>query len=375
MLLPGLGRVQRGAETAFLEIGRRLANYPGVSVTLFGSGPNVPAGLPIEVVPTVPREQFERWPTGPGLRSEYCYEELSFILRLTSRRTFRPRDFDVALHCSFPFTNWFLKAMARRGGPRSVFVTQNGDWMCRAESREYRLFRCDGLVCTNPEYYARHRDRYRSVLIPNGVDPDVYKSPELSAPESPDPRFPAGKKVVLMVSAMIPSKRVADGVRAVARVPDAFLVIAGDGPGRADVRAVAEREMPGRFLLLGSVPRSEMPDLYRRADAFLHMSQDEPSCISYLEAAASGLPMVLHDAPVPRWTLGTAALYADTSDLAAVTHAVRAAVAPEARDRLGSAARRRVLDGWTWDALADKYRWFLESLVHSPQPAEVQCSR
>ena len=124
---------------------------------------------------------------------------------------------------------------------------------------------------------------------------------------------------------MIASKRVVDGVRSVARVPDAFLVVAGDGPDRHRVAEVAALELPGRHLLLGAAPREEMPGLYRRADAFLHMSQDEPSCISYLEAAASGLPLVVHDAPVPRGTLGDAALYANTSDVSDVARAVQRA--------------------------------------------------
>lgn len=37
-VLPGLGRVQRGAETAFIEVARAMAEFPDVEVELFGSG-------------------------------------------------------------------------------------------------------------------------------------------------------------------------------------------------------------------------------------------------------------------------------------------------------------------------------------------------
>lgn len=373
MLLPGLGRVERGAETAFRELAKWLTAFPDVSVTAFGTGDDVPAGVPVRPVGCVPRERFERWPTLPVLRNEYCYEELSFILSLISRRLFRPREYDVAVHCTFPFTNWFLRRIEKRGGPKTLFVTENGDWMCRADSREFRTFGCTGLVCTNPDYFERHRSRYATRLIPNGVDPGVFR-PAHGAPEPYDPRIPPAVRVVLMSSALIASKRVGDGVRAVARVPDAFLVVAGDGPERQAVRELAARELPGRHLLLGAVPRAGMPALYRRASAFLHMSQIEPGCISYVEAAATGLPVVAHDTPVTRWTFGGAAVLVNTSDVPAVAGGLRRALAPAAAD-LGRAARRHVLTEWSWAALAGKYRDFMHSLL-TPSAAPVPtCSR
>lgn len=366
MILPGLGRVHRGAETAFIELAKGLQAFPDVKVTLFGTGSEVPEGIDMIQAGCVPRERFERWPRVPVLRNEACYEESMFIMSLTMRRLFRPRDFDIALHCTFPFTNWFLQRTEKRGGPRSVFVTQNGDWMCRAESREFRTFRTSGLVCTNPEYFDRHRNQYPAALIPNGVDPAIF-CPASHTKESRDERIPSGKQVVLMVSAMIASKRVADGVRAVAGVPDAFLVIAGDGPERDTIRQLAAALLPGRHLLLGSVHRSAMPTLYRQADAFLHMSQDEPFGIVYLEAAASGLPVVAHDGPVPRWILGENATLANTSEPLDVSRALNAVLRPGIGKALGATARARVLESWTWDAQAANYREFFYSVTAQSQ--------
>jgi len=373
MLLPGLGRVQRGAETAFRELARGLSSFSDVDVTLFGTGGDTPEGVRMLQVGCVPRERFERWPTMPVLRNEYCYEEMSFILSLISRRQFRPRDFDVALHCTFPFTNWFLQRAERLGGPKAVFVTENGDWMCRADSREFRTFGCSGLVCTNPEYFERHKDRYPTRLIPNGVDPEVF-FPSSDADEAVDPRIPPTARVALMSSALIESKRVADAVRAVAKVPDVYLAIAGDGPEREAIRQLAIEALPGRHVLLGSVPRETMPALYRRAAVFLHMSQIEPGCISYVEAAASGLPVVAHDTPVTRWTFGGSAVLVNTSDIEAVAAGLRQALSPAAAD-LGRAARRHVVAEWSWASLAGKYREFMRSIAFpnlSPVPA---CSR
>ena len=370
-LLPGLGRVQRGAEAAFLELARNLAVYADLDVTLFGSGPGEPGGPAIVPVGSVPRERFERWPRLPVLRSEYCYEEFTFTTRLLANRQFRPRAFDVAVHCSFPFTNWLLQFLRRvASGPRLVFVTQNGDWICRAESREYRSFRCDGLVCTNPEFFERNRDQYHSVLIPNGVDADRFCPRDQVANFRRDPRL-SDTPVVLMVSALIPSKRVADGVRAVAKVPGAFLVLAGDGPDRVAIRELAAILLPGRHLLLGSVAAAEMPGWYRQADVFLHLSQEESFGIVYLEAAAAGLSIVAHDSAVPRWILGDTAEYADTADVPAIAAAIRRAA--NLGNQRGIAARQRVLDDWTWAEMAARYREFFYTLqtVRPPGPRDA----
>ena len=363
MLLPGLGRVQRGAETAFLEIARALSRDPDMEIELFGSGPDAPRGVPIHQVGCVPRDRFEGWPRLPCLRTETHYEELSFILRLLKGGAYRPGDFDAAIACSYPYTNWFLRCAGGRRGPKQVFVTQNGDWMCRAESREYRFFRCDGLVCINPVYYDRHRSRYDAALIPNGVDADLYRPRSGDDDEASEPRIPRGVPVVLMVSALIAAKQVAEAVRAVALVPEAFLAVAGDGPERAEVARLAGELLPGRHVLLGSVPRAAVPALYRQADAFLHMHRDEPFGIVYLEAAASRLAIVAPDAPVPRWILGETALFTDPGDPAAVAAALRRALGPELGPALGAAARRRVVNDWTWDVQAAKYRAFIEHII------------
>lgn len=371
MVLPGLGRVQRGAETAFLELARALDERAEVQVELFGSGLDGVGDLRVHAIPCAPRERFERWPKIPAFRSDCHYEEFSFARNLLQSGLYRPDRFDVVLGCTYPHVNWALRRAGRRGGPRIVFATQNGDWPCRSRKSEFRFFRCDGLVCTNPEYYEANRQAYHASLIPNGVDPDVFRPTE-DGDSSPSllEGIPRGR-VVLMAAALIDSKRVAEGIAAVARVQDAFLVVVGDGPLRSKIAALAVELLPGRHALLGSVPRERMPAIFRRADAFLHMSRDEPFGIVYLEAAATGLPVVAHDGPVPRWVLGESAMFADTADLDAVANRLERALDREIGPRLGEEARRRVVDGWTWRAQADRYLDFFRSLCECDSPAHL----
>ncbi|MDX2036743.1 MAG: glycosyltransferase family 4 protein [Isosphaeraceae bacterium] len=369
-LLPGLGRIQRGAETAFIELARALSSFPQTVVELFGSGRDGVGDQHIHEIPCINRSRFERWPKLPTLRGDTYYEELSWVLRLSARRSFRPGDFDIAVTCCYPWINWFLQDAARRGGPKQIFVTQNGDWPCLRKNREYRWFNCDGLVCTNPEYYERQRTAYRATLIPNGVDPEVFRPRSSTEDGYLDERIPRDRPVVLLAAALTPTKRVLDGIRVTSMVEGAFALIVGDGPERREVAHLADQRLPGRHLLLGSVPREQMPSIFRRADAFLHMSREEPFGIVYLEAAATGLPIVAFGGPNPRWILGDAALYSETADLEATALTLRKALSPDVRADLGAAARRRVVDGWTWNLQAERYREFFEEVLAAGTPTQ-----
>jgi glycosyltransferase involved in cell wall biosynthesis len=354
--LPGLHRVTRGAEVALEELARNIAVRPDFAVTLLGTGP-ARGNEPYRYLQTrcIRRERFEGWPRIPFLRHHFGYEELTFMPGLI--RNYRPEDFDVTMTCGYPYTNWALRAGHGSHTPKHVYVTQNGDGMITARKWEFRYFGCDGLVCTNPDYYERHRHSWPSILIPNGVNAEVFH---------PGPRdrrslgLAAHVPVALMVSALSPSKRVLEGIRCAARVPGLFLVIAGEGELRDQVRTVAEQLLPGRHQMM-AVPRSRMPQLYRDADVFLHMSQDEPSSNAYIEALATGLPIVTHDRPVTRWTFEDQAILVNTSHEAAVADGIAAALAAnrpaDVRARRELAQRR-----FAWSSIADRYCEFFEAI-------------
>lgn len=346
--LPGLHRVVRGAEVALESIAARLATAHAYDVTLFGSGQPRP-GDPYRFVHAgcLPRERFEHWPGLPVLRTDGHYEELTFVPGFLRR--YRPRDFDAVVTCSYPFMTWCAQAL--RSGKRSplhLFVTQNGDWPLYRKNSEYRLFDCDALVCTNPDYYDAHGAKWPSALIPNGVDCSVF-APGPSERERLG--LPLEGPLVVMVSALIPSKRVLEGVRAVSQIAGASLVVAGDGPLRDEVERLGRERMGERFRRL-RVARADMPALYRSATAFLHMSIDEPSANAYMEALATGMPIVTHDRRVTRWTLGSHALLVDTTDETALLRVLERAL-NEPWDTAASVAEAQ--SRFDWGVIAGQY--------------------
>lgn len=350
VVLPGLHRVNRGAETAFESIGREIAQRTGWRVTLFGSG-NARSGEPYEFihVPCTPRERFERWLRIPVFRSPEAWEEWTFLCQLRER--YDPTAFDAVLTCSYPFCNWFFQRKRKGLLPVQVYVTQNGDWPCFRQNSEYRWFNCDHLVCTNPDFFDRHRKSFPSTLIPNGVDPTVFC--ESGQRNRSAFNLPLDQPVGLVVSALIPSKRVVEAVEAASKVDNLFMVVAGDGPLRATLEARANELMPNRFRRI-SVPRAQMPELYRCADLLLHMSMDEPSANAYMEAMATGLPIVTHRRRVTEWTLGSTAYLTDASDTTLVAAALRKAIS-ECAPIKRKARIQRVQEQFTWSMIAQQY--------------------
>lgn len=87
-------------------------------------------------------------------------------------------------------------------------------------------------------------------------------------------------------------------------------LVVGDGPVREAIEAEASRLLPAdAYRFVGRVTRSRIPDFYNAADVFLFTTRHlEGLPLNVLEAAATGLPLVLSrklryglDLPGPAW--------------------------------------------------------------------------
>ena len=356
--LPGLHRFDRGAEVVFECVAQQIAQKGDHRVTVVGSG-QVRPGRSYDFihVPAVSRERFERLPQLPFLRHEFMYEELTFAAGLAALRVVG--DADITMTCGYPYTNWALRRPRLGQRTKHVFVTQNGDWPAFSRSAEARFFSCDGLICTNPLYFERNRERWPSALIPNGLDPTRFHP---GHPRKAELGLPLDRPLVLMVSALEPGKRVIEAMEAVAEVPDAFLLVAGDGPLREKIDQLAVERLPGRFLRR-TFKREQMPDLYRSADLFLHTKIQESFGNVYIEALSCGAPIVAHDDEVTRWILGEHAILVDSTspeDLAAAIS--RTLSAPKGGPEAATWAHAR----YSWEVIAAKYVDFLTNVFDRP---------
>ena len=218
------------------------------------------------------------------------------------------------------------------------------------------MFGCDGLVCINPDYLERNQAKYRAVLIPNGADVTTF-SPGKSRRALFN--LPQDCPIILMVSAFISSKNVREGIEAVAALPTAVLVVAGDGPERAQMHEMAAKLLPGRFVNL-TVTADRMPDLYRSADVFMHLSVDESFGNVYVEAMATGLPVVAYHSERTKWIVGDPGFYANRNDPTSLPIELKAALSATADVGERMVARAR---NFSWKTIAQQYELFFQQLI------------
>ncbi|QNP65006.1 glycosyltransferase [Streptomyces genisteinicus] len=132
-------------------------------------------------------------------------------------------------------------------------------------------------------------------VVPNGVDAARFAF-DPAARRAVRARLGLAEDVFVVggVGRLVPGKRFDLLVDAVAALPRAVLLLAGDGPEREALRARAVRlGAAGRVRLLGE--RADVPGLLSAVDAFVSASREEAFGLAVVEALAAGLP-VLHGA-------------------------------------------------------------------------------
>jgi glycosyltransferase involved in cell wall biosynthesis len=141
---------------------------------------------------------------------------------------------------------------------------------------------------------------------------------------------------------------------AIAQVPDATFVLAGEGPEREPLEALAAQlGVAERVRFLGR--REDVPQLLAACDVFALPSLYEGSSLAVLEAMAAGIPVVSSAIGGTDELIedGRSGLLVAPGDAAALAAALRRLLGdPELRQGLAARARERVEDGLTREQMA-----------------------
>ncbi|GAA0500046.1 glycosyltransferase family 4 protein [Streptomyces olivaceiscleroticus] len=213
----------------------------------------------------------------------------------------------------------------------------------------------------------------RMVQLPPGVDEKTFH-PGSGGDEVRARLGLADRPVVVCVSRLVPRKGQDTLIEALPRiraeVPDAALLIVGGGPYETDLRALAEaRGVRDAVHFTGAVPWEELPAHYGAGDVFAMPCRTrrggldvEGLGIVYLEASATGLPVVAGDsggAPDAVLEGETGWVVPGGSPTAAADRIVPLLQDPALRRRMGERGRAWVEEKWRWDLLAERLRELL----------------
>lgn len=206
----------------------------------------------------------------------------------------------------------------------------------------------------------------RMARLAPGVDEQVFR-PGAGGAEIRARYHLADRPVVVCVSRLVPRKGQDTLLRAWPRVlravPDAALLLVGGGPYRARLEALADRlGVRSSVRFTGSVPWEELPAHYDAGDVFAMPCRTrlggldvEGLGIVYLEASATGLPVVAGDsggAPDAVLDGETGHVVPGRSVDAVAARLIDLLSDPDGARALGEKGRCWVEREWRWDLVA-----------------------
>lgn len=218
-----------------------------------------------------------------------------------------------------------------------------------------------GLVATTGHEAAVLRSMGASASavhhVPCGVDLGQFR------PDGPVDPPRRDRPRIVVVSRMVRRKGIGSVIEALARVPEAELLIAGGPPGGLvhtepegrRLVALAERVGVGdRVEFLGALPRTAVPPLLRSADVVACCPWYEPFGLVAVEAMACGRPVVATAVGGLAETVepGRTGWHVPARDVEAVAAALNEALADGERRRMYGRRAAEAAAAYDWDAIA-----------------------
>jgi phosphatidyl-myo-inositol dimannoside synthase len=214
-----------------------------------------------------------------------------------------------------------------------------------------------------------------SVMYP-GADLEAFR-PDLPFEDLTDLHGVAGRPLIVCVSRLVARKGQDVLIRAMPRirrdVPDASLLIVGDGPDRDRLVRLAADAPDGSVAFSGQVSEGDLPRYYRAGNVFAMPCRSRLGGLEvegwgnvFLEAAACARPVVVGDSGGARESLapGETGLLVKGSDVAEVAGAVGTLLAdPERAETMGRAGRERVVRAFGWSRAAEQLAGWLRQAV------------
>jgi len=332
----------------------------------------------VDIRKSVPFEVIE---AGPGSRWE-SLEPIAYVLRVARIYSSlgAERNFDLA-HWLFPQGPYevlnapkgipFVVGPHALTWPTSATTRHAGDVVRAAAAPLFRtlhrraLVRASSLLVATPEAAMTFPPALRSKVrvLSFGIDESSFtpiSEPPLNPVIAFVGRLESQKGVLTLLDAFACVKE---------QLPEATLVIAGDGPERPSVEEHCSRHrLNGSVQLLGAVPHDDIPGVLRHSSVVCLPSEGEPYGMAVLEAMASGRAVVTPDRGGPRFLLSHAPgdQLVATNDPKTLAAALSKLLGDRAKlTELGRANRCRVETEFALerviDALDDVYRNVLEA--------------
>ena len=342
-----------GAEIMAIEMTRQLGQFFEVEL-LSGGGCNVKErrissidrSKAYRFVRSSPIGRFlQRWMKHPEIVIEHFSSAIPCLWHLLRH----PPD------VIYPHNDYGGLAVAKVAqwltGARIIYTEHNGMIAGGKCLKRNLRFKPDRLIVFDQrtaEFAKQVRPAQQVDVITNGVDLQRFN------PIGEQMDFGLLGSVILCVASLNRSnhKRVELTLEAVSRLPNASLLLCGDGPDRGYYHDLGIQMLGSDRFKIKTFSHDEMPMVYRSADLFTLASINEPFALSYLEALASGLPIVTTDDDIRRYIVGEGGKICDVMNPEIYVQALEEVLSnPTWRTLARQSAQR-----FSWSIIAQSYR-------------------
>lgn len=235
--------------------------------------------------------------------------------------------------------NWLVKKYCRQTGANMVLV---GHW-----NDLFGLWQKPDLfiaISDKQERWAREVFQGKIIKIFNGVNLKEF------TPEGEKYPIKVPHPIILTVGALVKGKNIDTTIRAVSQIPEAGLVVCGDGVFKKQYQKLGQKLLGEKFQLLTLEP-AEMPSLYRACHLFtLIPDRKEAFGSVFLEAMASGLGVVTINDEIRRKIVGPAGITIGEISQKEYVQALSKALKMDF-----SRIARKQAEKYSWTQAADKY--------------------
>ena len=358
-VLSGLGHINRGTETFFTEVMKRLSLKDDLEIFAFGGGKNFNLeNINYIRVPCIKRHWLNRFPKikRVHLTHGHDYEELFFAIPLIP--ILLTKKLDLIFFSSFPYGLLAYKIYRRFRNKKVKIVFSSGGGSCWFYSR---FFFADRVQATDPISQQFFAQKFNSVCIPAGVDHNIFRPQEASRAEL---NLPTDKFIIFSSSAFDPIKRLDFLIEAASKIDNAYLMLSSTGPQEKYLKELGQKLMGDNIKFLGIVDLETLVKCYSLADVFCLPSKTEPFGLVLVEAMACQTPVVTNNSEIQKWMIREAGSCVDVTNMNSLVSALEKYKDKKLAQVTGERGRKNVLERFTWDIAAEKYHQLFKELVN-----------
>jgi glycosyltransferase involved in cell wall biosynthesis len=220
------------------------------------------------------------------LRQGAYFAEAAILAQLMSRHALSH------IHNHFADSSCSVAVLAAKMGGTTFSFTIHGPteffesnlWWIGEKARHALFVNCISYFCRSQTMMLSDPDCWDKMRVVHcGVDVSAFHTK----------RHQGQGRRLLFVGRLVPAKGVSFLLETIAKIDEAILDVAGDGPERKFMETkAAVLGIVGRVRFLGYQSQAEVRELLRRADVFVMASFAEGLPVVLMEAMAAGVPVV-----------------------------------------------------------------------------------